>query len=69
MNRYYLYLFILIEVCYFSEVKAENSGKVFNGNDPAVRYIGRTLVSPDGSVAFDWVEHTLKLVLRVAMYQ
>ena len=55
MNRYYLYLFILIEVCYFSEVKAENSGKVFNGNDPAVRYIGRTLVSPDGSVAFDWV--------------
>ena len=55
MKCYYLYLFILIGFCYFSEVEAINIGNVFKGNDPAIRYIGRTLVASDGSVAFDWV--------------
>ncbi|MEG1005361.1 MAG: SGNH/GDSL hydrolase family protein [Bacteroides sp.] len=55
MKFYYLYLFILLGACCFSTVKAKSSGNVFKGNDPAVRYIGRTLVSSDGSVAFDWV--------------
>ena len=68
MKRYYLYLFILIGICCFSEVKAINTGKVFNGNDPAVRYIGRTLVSPAQWLSTGW-GHTLKPVLRVATYQ
>ena len=45
MKRCYLYLFILIEMCYLSELSAKSCGKVFKGNDPAVRYVGRTLVS------------------------
>ena len=55
MKRCYLYLFILIEMCCLSELAAKSCGKVFKGNDPAVRYVGRTLVSSDGSVSFDWV--------------
>lgn len=55
MKYDYLYLFILIEICCFSNIKAKNTDKIFKGNDPAVRYIGRTLVASDGSVAFDWV--------------
>lgn len=55
MKRCYLYLFILIEMCCLSELSAKSCGKVFKGNDPAVRYVGRTLVSSDGSVSFDWV--------------
>lgn len=53
MKRCYLYLFILIEMCCLSELAAKSCGKVFKGNDPAVRYVGRTLVSSDGSVSFD----------------
>ena len=55
MKRYCLYLFILIGISCSAELKAQRNGTVYKGNDPAVRYIGRTLVSPDGSVAFDWV--------------
>ena len=55
MKRYCLYLFILIGISCSAELKAQKNGTVYKGNDPAVRYTGRTLVSPDGSVAFDWV--------------
>ena len=58
MKRCYLYLFILIEMCCLSELAAKSCGKVFKGNDPAVRYVGRTLVSSDGSVSFDWVSRS-----------
>ena len=40
MKRCYLYLFILIEMCCLSELSAKSCGKVFKGNDPAVRYVG-----------------------------
>ena len=55
MKRYCLYLFILIGISCSAELKAQKNGTIYKGNDPAVRYTGRTLVSPDGSVAFDWV--------------
>lgn len=55
MRRCCLFLYVLIGICCFSKIEAKNIGNVFNGNDSAVRYVGRTLVSPDGSVAFDWV--------------
>ena len=55
MKRYCLYLFILIGISCSAELKAQRNGTVYKGNDPAVRYTGRTLVSSDGSVAFDWV--------------
>lgn len=55
MKSYCLYLFVLIGFCCFSDVKAKNTCTVYSGNNEAVRYIGRTLVSSDGSVAFDWV--------------
>ncbi len=57
MKRYCLYLFILIGISCSAELKAQKNGTVYKGNDPAVRYTGRTLVSPDGSVAFDWGRH------------
>ena len=53
MKRYCLYLFILIGISCSAELKAQKNGTIYKGNDPAVRYTGRTLVSPDGSVAFD----------------
>lgn len=73
MKHYYLYLFILISICYFQKVQAQKRGVIYKGNDTAVRYIGRTWVSADGAVAFDWVGTYLetrftggKLSLRVS---
>lgn len=64
MKRCYLYLFILIEMCCLSELSAKSCGKVFKGNDPAVRYVGRTLVSSDGSVSLIGWAPIGRLVLR-----
>ena len=42
MKRYCLYLFILIGISCSAELKAQKNGTVYKGNDPAVRYTGRT---------------------------
>ena len=52
LKYYYLFLTFMVGVC--CETAAKPTVQVFKGNDPAVRYIGRTLVSSDGSVSFDW---------------
>lgn len=64
MKRCYLYLFILIEMCCLSELSAKSCGKVFKGNDPAVRYVGRTLVPRTGRyLSIGWAPIG-RLVLR-----
>ena len=63
MKRCYLYLFILIEMCCLSELAAKSCGKVFKGNDPAVRYVGRTLVSSGRYLSIGWAPIG-RLVLR-----
>lgn len=55
MKCYYLYLLFLLLVGGIPALDAKGSDNVFNGDNPAVRYIGRTWVAHDGSVAFDWV--------------
>lgn len=48
----YLFVIFMAGICCYSPVKAAVT--TLKGNDPAVRYTGRTLVAPDGSVSFDW---------------
>ena len=45
-----------------SAVLAANT-KTVAANDPAIRYVGRTLVSPDNSVSYDWAGTYFETIL------
>lgn len=47
-------------LCRFPSMDAKSKGQVVKGNDSAVKYVGRTRCSEDGSVTFDWVGTYLK---------
>ena len=48
-------LFLGAVLCCAHGVNAKSTDKEVRGDDAAVRYTGRTQVSDDGSVTFDWV--------------
>ena len=48
-------LFLGAILCCAHGVNAKSTDKEVRGDDAAVRYTGRTQVSDDGSVTFDWV--------------
>ena len=54
MNR--LSTLFLAAILYFAHgANAKSTDREVRGDDAAVRYTGRTQVSDDGSVTFDWV--------------
>ena len=48
-------VFILLLLVNFSqEITAQEKIKEYRGNDPMIRYTGRTFISQEGDVTFDW---------------